>query len=110
MPPSRTRAAPGSSRDAPPVPPAAGPASSPAADEQPGRDEVRDQKQSACVAPRGGSWCVGEHVSCCDACAASGCASTVTTTTTPGATTTTTLTATSTSTTSTTFPACSELL
>ena len=65
---------------------------------------------SACVAPRGGSRCVGERVSCCDACAASGCASTVTTTTTPGATTTTTLTATSTSTTSTTFPACSELL
>jgi len=35
-----------------------------------------------CTAPRGGTACVGAFTSCCDACAASGCATTTTTTTT----------------------------
>ncbi len=47
-----------------------------------------------CVAPRGGSRCVGQFASCCDACTASGCAAPTTSSTTT--TTTTTLTATTT--------------
>src|SRR5712692_4482939 len=35
-----------------------------------------------CAAPRGGSACVGQVASCCDACTAGGCATTTTTTTT----------------------------
>jgi plastocyanin len=54
-----------------------------------------------CTAPKGGSACVGRMPSCCDSCAAGGCAGATTTTTVPRATSTTTM---SGATTTTTLP------
>ena len=46
---------------------------------------------ASCVAPHGGSACVGSVPSCCDACGAGGCAATTTTTTTSSTSTSTTI-------------------